>query len=158
MTSTSSSPGSKPTKPRRASRYHYRVTIPEPALRFGMSAFVIARSTDSDAQEAFDEAWELAEREHPGSASRPIGGANGSAVMFTALAEHPHIGTNGGTAAGLIGSYGTVASRIIQFYEAGIDTFLLQAQPLGAELARFAGEVVPRVRARLGASAQAQLL
>ncbi len=119
-------------------------------LRFGMSAFVIARSTDSDAQEAFDEAWELAEREHPGSASRPIGGANGSAVMFTALAEHPHIGTNGGTAAGLIGSYGTVASRIIQFYEAGIDTFLLQAQPLGAELARFAGEVVPRVRARLG--------
>jgi hypothetical protein len=49
----------------------------------------------------------------------------------------------------LIGSYGTVASRIVHFYEAGIDTFLLQAQPLEAELARFAEEVVPRVRARL---------
>jgi alkanesulfonate monooxygenase len=114
-----------------------------------MSAFVIARSTDSDAQVAFDEAWALAEREHPGSGSRPVSGADGSAVMFKALAEHPHIGTNGGTAAGLIGSYGTVASRIVHFYEAGIDTFLLQAQPLEAELARFAEEVVPRVRARL---------
>ena len=66
--------------------------------------------------------------------------------MFQTFRELPQIGTNGGTAAGLVGSYDTVARRIRDFTLAGIDLFMLQFQPLEAETRRFAHEVIPRVR------------
>jgi alkanesulfonate monooxygenase len=58
----------------------------------------------------------------------------------------PVIGTNGGTAAGLVGSYDEVAARITAFHAIGIDLFMLQFQPFEAEIRRFAYEVIPRVR------------
>jgi alkanesulfonate monooxygenase len=41
-----------------------------------------------------------------------------------------------------------VASRILEFNDAGIETFMLQFQPFEAEMARFAQHVMPRVRQR----------
>jgi alkanesulfonate monooxygenase SsuD/methylene tetrahydromethanopterin reductase-like flavin-dependent oxidoreductase (luciferase family) len=68
------------------------------------------------------------------------------AVMFQTFAKLPHIGTNGGTAAGLVGRYDKVAARIREFHAAGIELFMLQFQPMEAEMMRFAAEVMPRVR------------
>jgi alkanesulfonate monooxygenase len=58
----------------------------------------------------------------------------------------PRVGTNGGTAAGLVGSYDEVAARIRAFHAAGIELFMLQFQPFEAEMRRFALEVISRVR------------
>ena len=114
-------------------------------LRYGLSAFVIARETEAEAQEVLAYQWELAEK---GKATWEglVSKADPKAVMFQTFAKYPHIGTNGGTAAGLVGSYDTVAERIREFNELGIDTLLLQFQPFESEQRRFAEEVIPRVR------------
>ena len=68
-------------------------------------------------------------------------------VMAATMRRTPRVGSNGGTAAGLVGSYDQVAERILAFNRAGIETFMLQYQPFEAEMRRFAEEVMPRVRA-----------
>jgi len=65
--------------------------------------------------------------------------------MMQTMQKTPRVGSNGGTAAGLVGSYDTVARRINEFHAAGIELFMLQFQPLEAEMRRFAEEVFPLV-------------
>jgi alkanesulfonate monooxygenase len=65
--------------------------------------------------------------------------------MMKSLANTQLVGTNGGTAAGLVGSYDQVADRIEAFHRAGIELFMLQFQPLVAEMRRFAAEIFPRI-------------
>jgi len=120
-------------------------------VRFGLSAFVIARETDEEAQAELAYAWTLAERDKPVLTSL-FEKADQKAVMFQTFAKHPHIGTNGGTAAGLVGSYDTVAARIREFHDLGIETFMLQFQPFEPEMRRFAHNVIPRVRRLQAAS------
>jgi alkanesulfonate monooxygenase len=60
------------------------------------------------------------------------------------MSKTPRVGSNGGTAAGLVGSYDQVAERIKVFGAAGIDLFMLQFQP--SKQSRFAAEILPRVR------------
>lgn len=67
-------------------------------------------------------------------------------VMMQTMQKTPRVGTNGGTAAGLVGSYDKVAARIREFHAAGIELFMLQFQPFEAEMQRFAEQVLPRVR------------
>jgi len=62
------------------------------------------------------------------------------------MQKTPRVGSNGGTAAGLVGSYDTVAARIREFHAAGVELFMLQFQPFEAEMQRFAEKVIPRVR------------
>lgn len=125
-----------------------RVSLVAPrSVRFGLSAFVIARSSDALAQDALQEAWNLAERD------RAAYSAMLARKDSAASATRASIGTNGGTAAGLVGSYDTVAQRICDFHDAGVTTFLVQFQPFEAEMARFAHEVMPRVRERIAARA-----
>ena len=68
--------------------------------------------------------------------------------MMKVNAGQPRVGTNGGTLAGLVGSYDQVAEHIAAFSAAGIELFMLQFQPLEAEVARFGEDVIPRVRER----------
>jgi alkanesulfonate monooxygenase len=70
--------------------------------------------------------------------------------MMQTMQASPRLGSNGGTAAGLVGSYDEVADRIIDFHHAGIELFMLQFQPFEAEMKRFAEQVIPRVRTRQG--------
>jgi len=56
------------------------------------------------------------------------------------------LGTNGSSAAGLIGTPRTIARRMHEFAEAGIETFLLQFHPVSEELERFGAEVRPLLR------------
>lgn len=119
---------------------------PGAPLRFGLSAFVIARETEAEARDAYERLVELAaqdadvhtlQRKH----------ADPKTVMFQTMAKSVRVGTNGGTAAGLVGSYDQVSERILAFHAAGIELFMLQFQPLRAEMRRFAAEVMPRVHA-----------
>jgi alkanesulfonate monooxygenase len=116
-----------------------------PPVRLGLSAFVIARDTDDEAAAELAVLAELA-RADSAEVAQLYGNADQSSVMLQAAIRNPQVGTNGGTAAGLVGSYDSVADRIQRFHEAGVETFMLQFQPFEPEMRRFAHEVVPRVR------------
>jgi len=108
-----------------------------------MSAFVIARETEEQAR--VDE-QELAALCATRDVSSMLANVDPKAVMFQTLRKSRSIGTNGGTAAGLVGSYDAVAERILEFQAVGVDTFVLQFQPFSEEQRRFAEEIIPRVR------------
>ena len=114
-------------------------------LRFGLSAFVIARPTRQEAERTFAHLLALAEQD---AAIRADAAARTDAavVMKQTSAKFVKVGTNGGTAAGLVGSYEEVAERILAFHGAGIETLLLQFQPFEAEMRRFAQHVIPLLR------------
>ncbi len=116
-------------------------------LRYGLSAFVIARDTDAEAEGEHARLLALAHRDADLRADTRAR-TDAASVMFakTDAASSRHVGTNGGTAAGLVGSYETVAKRIRAFHAAGIGLFMLQFQPFEAEMRRFAEQVIPRIR------------
>ncbi|WP_336488524.1 LLM class flavin-dependent oxidoreductase [Methylobacterium nigriterrae] len=116
-------------------------------LRYGLSAFVIARATDAEALAEQARLLALAQRDAALRADTRAR-TDAASVMFakTDAASARHVGTNGGTAAGLVGSYETVANRIRAFHEAGIELFMLQFQPFEAEMRRFAEHILPRIR------------
>ncbi len=114
-------------------------------LRFGLSAFVIARNTDKEAEDEHAHLLEILRQDAP-LRQQMAANTDSRAVMFQTFARHqPHVGSNGGTAAGLVGSYDTVAERIRQFNALGIELFMLQFQPFETEMRRFAHEVRPRI-------------
>jgi len=116
-----------------------------PPLRFGLSAFVIARPTDGQGQEHLDHLFALAAKDAPLRAVQKEN-SDPNVVMHQTFAKSARVGSNGGTAAGLVGSYETVARRIVEFHRAGIELFMLQFQPFEADMKRFAQEVMPLVR------------
>ena len=118
------------------------------SLCYGLSAFVIARPTEEEARQNLDHLFVLAAKD---ADIRIVQRANTdtASVMAATLRKMPRVGSNGGTGAGLVGSYDQVADRVLAFHRAGIETFMLQFQPFEAEMARFAAEIIPRVRARL---------
>lgn len=113
-------------------------------IRFALSAFVVARETDAEAEEELSYLMGLAKQDAP-LRQAMAGRTDPKAVMFQTMSRNPAFGSNGGTAAGLVGSYDTVAARLRHFTELGIETFMLQFQPFEAEMARFAAEVRPRL-------------
>jgi alkanesulfonate monooxygenase len=115
-------------------------------LRFGLSAFVIARETDEEAQRAYARLLELSAKDAPIKAIQKAN-TDPKVVMMQTMQKTARVGSNGGTAAGLVGSYDEVAARINAFHAAGVELFMLQFQPFEAEMERFAREVIPRVRA-----------
>jgi alkanesulfonate monooxygenase len=115
-------------------------------LAFGLSAFVIARETEAEARAAYRHLLALAAKDAP---HRAVQAANtdDKVVMKQTMAKFESVGTNGGTAAGLVGSYDDVAERIVDFHKARIETLLVQFQPFEAEMRRFAKHVMPRLSA-----------
>ncbi|ACL57628.1 Luciferase-like monooxygenase [Methylobacterium nodulans ORS 2060] len=111
-----------------------------PPLRFGLSAFVIARETDAEAEAEHARLLALA-AEDAGMREASRTRVDPQVVMIRTMARARAVGTNGGTAAGLVGSYATVAERIAAFGAAGIELFMLQFQPFEAEMRRFAEQV-----------------
>jgi alkanesulfonate monooxygenase len=114
-------------------------------LRFGLSAFVIARETSELAAAAHERLLDLAAKDAPLKAIQKQN-TDPKVVMMQTMQKSPRVGSNGGTAAGLVGSYDEVAARIRAFNDVGIELFMLQFQPFEAEMERFALEVIPRVR------------
>lgn len=116
-------------------------------LRYALSAFVIARETEKEAHEEFDYLLGLSQLT---DSSHLKAGTDKAVQMMKVNDGVPVVGTNGGTNAGLVGSYDQVAERIGAFAELGIELFMIQFQPLIPELRRFAEHVIPRVRANRG--------
>ncbi|BBX01797.1 alkanesulfonate monooxygenase [Mycolicibacterium moriokaense] len=112
-------------------------------LRFGLSAFVIARDTEEEALAELDYLHALDE-----AVDRPeiSGGTDPKTQMYKVLSGAKRIGSNGGTLAGLVGSYDQVIERIHAFHDAGIELFMLQFQPIESELDRFADKIIPHFR------------
>ncbi len=112
-------------------------------LRFGLSAFVIARETEAQAKAEEAHLQSLIDAE-----SRPeiSTGTDPNTAMYQVLAGTRRIGSNGGTLAGLVGSYEQVIERIDAFHEAGVELFMLQFQPIEAELDRFADNIIAHYR------------
>jgi alkanesulfonate monooxygenase len=112
-------------------------------LRFGLSAFVIARETEAEAVAELEYLQSLSDAE-----SRPeiSGGTDPKTQMYKVLSGTKRIGSNGGTLAGLVGSYPQVIERIEAFHDAGVELFMLQFQPIEAEVDRFADTVIPHFR------------
>ncbi len=114
---------------------------------FALSAFVIARETEAEAHAAYERLLGLAAKDATlRTADRP--NVDPNVVMHRTMAKSSRVGTNGGTAAGLVGSYNQVADRIVAFHRTGIELFMLQFQPFEAEMRRFAHEVMPRAKAQ----------
>jgi alkanesulfonate monooxygenase len=107
---------------------------------------VISRDTAAEAHAQHEHLFELAERD--AHRERRARNTDPEVAMHKALAHIKHVGTNGGTAARLVGSHDEVADRILEFAALGIDSFLLQFQPFEADMRSFAEEVIPRVRER----------
>jgi alkanesulfonate monooxygenase len=128
--------------------------LPAP-LVFGMSAFVIARKTRAEAEKEFSRLLELSRADN---LSELFGKADPQAAMFKLNTDLPIVGTNGGTASGLVGSYGEVAEGMARFHHAGINTFMLQFQPIESELDRFIAEVGPRLAQTVGLDSSDRLL
>jgi alkanesulfonate monooxygenase len=124
--------------------------VGQDALRFGLSAFVIARETQAQAEAYLEHLFALAELDKP-LRDRQKANIDPNVVMIQTFAQSPRVGSNGGTAARLVGDYDTVARRIADFHRAGIELFMLQFQPFEADMQRFAEEVAPRVRRLLSA-------
>lgn len=116
-----------------------------PAVRFGLSTFIVARETEAEAQEAYERLLALAKQD---AAIKAYVKANTdpAVAMRKTQARFESVGTNGGTAGGTVGSYDQVAARIAQFHAAGIETLLTQFQPFEPEMRRFAQHVMPRLK------------
>jgi alkanesulfonate monooxygenase len=114
-------------------------------LRFGLSAFVVARETSAEAHAAHERLLSLSAQDAPMKEIQKRN-TDPKVVMMQTMQKTARVGTNGGTAAGLVGSYDEVAARIGAFHAAGIELFMLQFQPFEIEMQRFAEEVIPRVR------------
>src|ERR1019366_5680509 len=125
-----------------------------PRLRFGLSAFVIARATEAEAHAHHMHLFALASRDIEIRMGQHAN-TDPKSVMAATMRRTPRVGSNGGTAAGLVGSYDQVAERIVAFNQAGIETFMLQYQPFEAEMRGVAPEVMPRVRRLTGAAERA---
>jgi alkanesulfonate monooxygenase len=120
-----------------------------PPIRFGMAAFVVTAPTDREAEKILEYHWELdaKDKEKAGNfMDRLVQQIDAKSTMWQNLKARPHIGPNGGTAAGLVGSFDTVAARIREWNERGIETFMLAFQPLEKGMELFAHEIAPRVR------------
>ncbi|MCS3451261.1 MULTISPECIES: LLM class flavin-dependent oxidoreductase [Bradyrhizobium] len=116
-----------------------------PPIRFGMSAFVVARETGVEADAELAQLFAISEQDKP-TRARLVANADPDAQMFKTAAKEARVGTNGGTSARLVGSYDTVAQRILEFNAIGVELFMLQFQPVEENIERFAEHVIPRVR------------
>ncbi|MFP6780141.1 MAG: LLM class flavin-dependent oxidoreductase, partial [Gammaproteobacteria bacterium] len=109
------------------------------APRFGISAFVICRDSESEAQEEFERLVAMRNTE--------IVGADKDVVMLKAVPyKQKEVGTNGGIHAGLVGTPEQIAERMRAFEAIGIETFLLQFHPVIEELERFGEKLMPLLR------------
>lgn len=106
-------------------------------LQFGVSAFVICRETKAEAEAEHA-------RLHKLRCEDGISDVDSSVVMLQTYAYAPgYVGSNGGTAAGLVGTPQEIVDRIGEFLDISVTTFLLQFHPMIEEMVRFGETVVP---------------
>jgi alkanesulfonate monooxygenase len=125
------------------------------SIGFAVKADIVARHTD-------DEAWADLRARWADSADRTVvpfssAEAASAAPTFEALIANDNLWTgfdfvHPGGAAGLVGSYDNVSERVGEYYEAGVDTFILGSNPSLNEVLRVGEKILPQLRARAASS------
>lgn len=124
-------------------------------LRYGIEATLVARHSDDEAWDELRARWEEAS-----SRTVPISAATGNPRPdFEAFIDGPNLwsGFNQlrpGAGSGLVGGYDSLLDRFGEYIDAGIDSFVLSANPHLEEAWRFGEALLPRLRA-LAAARQA---
>jgi FMNH2-dependent dimethyl sulfone monooxygenase len=120
----------------------------EPFEAFGMAAYAIVRDTEEEAQAELARVTDVSS-----------GAAYESYQDFirqSHLEHQPSLAdysvSNRGLRPGFVGTPRQVATRILEFEAAGVDTLLLQFSPQIDEMERFARDVIPLVRSETGAN------
>lgn len=122
----------------RARRIHDREIA-----EFGMPAYVIVRDTEAEAQRELERITTV-DPDSPGYASFEEFQRNSQLSLELTRREYS-VGTRG-LRPNLVGTPEQVAERIGEYADAGITLLLIQASPLGDELARIAEQVFPLLR------------
>lgn len=118
-----------------------------PPLLFGVSGFVVCRSTEESARR------EVARITDVRASAR--GYANyeqwlSGTKLEQRVSLEDYSVSNRGLRSGLVGTPGSVASRLHAFERAGVDLTLLQFSPQAEEMERFSAEVIPLLRSERG--------
>jgi dimethylsulfone monooxygenase len=111
-------------------------------LQFGVSAYVIVRSTEAAARRELERITNV----NPGSPGyRNYQDWISNTKLEQRVSLEDYSVSNRGLRAGLVGTAEQVAERIREFSDAGVDLLLLQCSPQLEEMERFAAEVIPLV-------------
>ncbi|WBL20219.1 LLM class flavin-dependent oxidoreductase [Citricoccus sp. NR2] len=114
-----------------------------PLGEFAMSAYVIVRDTEAEAQAELERITTV-DPDSPGYASFQEFTANSALDVEVSACEYA-VGTRG-LRPHLVGTAEQVAEKIRAYEEAGLTLLLIQSSPIEAELERIAAEVFPLVR------------
>lgn len=120
-----------------------------PLAHVGMSAFAIVRDTEEEAQAELTRITSV----QPGPAYDSYTEFVTGSQLDVQVALADYSVSNRGLRPALVGTPETVARRIQEYEDVGVDTLLLQFSPPLAELERFGRDVIPLVQ-RAAASAR----
>jgi FMNH2-dependent dimethyl sulfone monooxygenase len=118
-----------------------RATLGLPAMRFGVSAYVICRDTESEAQAELDRVLDV--RSSPDAYASYQDFIAGSHLESEVTLQEYSV-SNRGLRANLIGTPAQITERIRAYEQAGIDLMLLQFSPQHEEMERFGRDVIAR--------------
>lgn len=110
--------------------------------QIGMSAYVIVRDTEAEAQAELDRITTV-DPDSPGYASFEEFTRHSNLDIELSKQEYS-VGTRG-LRPGLVGTPEQVAEKIAAFEEAGVTLLLIQSSPLHSELERIADQLIPLV-------------
>jgi FMNH2-dependent dimethyl sulfone monooxygenase len=114
-----------------------------PAMRFGLSGYVIVRDTEAEAQAELDRILDV--QASPAAYASYQDFVKGS-QLESELTLREYSVSNRGLRAGLVGTPEQVAARIRAYEEVGVGLMLLQFSPQAEEMERFAKQVIPLFR------------
>jgi FMNH2-dependent dimethyl sulfone monooxygenase len=120
-----------------------RAGVGRPALRFGVSGYVICRDTQDEAQAELDRILNV--RASPEAYASYRDFIEGSQLESQVSIEEYSV-SNRGLRSGLIGTPDQIIERIRAYEDAGIDLLLLQFSPQRQEMARFGADVISHYR------------
>ncbi len=110
-----------------------------PAMRFGVSGFVICRDTESEAQDELDRVLDV--RSSPEAYASYQDFIEGSHLESEVSLQEYSV-SNRGLRAGLVGTPKQIIERIHAYEDAGVNLMLLQFSPQHEEMARFGRNVI----------------
>jgi FMNH2-dependent dimethyl sulfone monooxygenase len=116
-----------------------------PPMSFGSAGYVVVRSTEAEVAREVARITDVRQSAR-GYANYQEWIANTQLEQRVSLEDYSV--SNRGLRAGLAGTPGQVAERILEFEDAGVDLLLLQFSPQYEEMERFAAEVMPLVANR----------
>jgi alkanesulfonate monooxygenase len=141
---------------------------------YGLRVDLFARETEEEGWAEAHRLWDNFDHSAPRKANpmTSVGGAdsvgaqrqaalrNAEAKSFDEYVIGPNLWSGlgvvrPGPTIGIFGSYEQVADRLVDYVEAGFGNFILAANPHLEEALRIGEEVLPRVRAKLGAKLRA---